>query len=303
VRGERYLLHVQDLQPDASIRLGLIRSRTFIRILRMLESIGYRGAWRISGLSQAMLAALGQRGVPDKDLICFPNWAQPARAVRAGQFRELNRLEPDRFLVVYSGSLGLKQELHRLIEAMRYLENRPIQLVICGNGPAKAELVALAQARPNVLFQPLLPEDDYQEMLADANLWVVPLPWGSGDVFFPSKLLSGCAAGKPILAICDSDSELGQIVRTRRCGEIVPPCAPQDIARAINTLANDRVRLCAMGIAARELAQEYARDAILPEFWIGLKNACCPSSDGFRWEQDRPDRVGNRTVENERPIL
>src|SRR5262249_12225952 len=59
LRGGRYLLHLQDLQPDAAIHLGMIRSTRLIRALRTAESAGYRGAWRSSVINSGM-----------RDLLC-----------------------------------------------------------------------------------------------------------------------------------------------------------------------------------------------------------------------------------------
>jgi hypothetical protein len=78
----------------------------------------------------------------------------------------------------------------------------------------------------NVWFKGTLEANDYREMLADADLMVVSLVSGSGNSFFPSKLLSACSAGKPVVAICDADSELASVVQEYRCGVVVHPDDP-----------------------------------------------------------------------------
>jgi hypothetical protein len=83
-----------------------------------------------------------------------------------------------------------------------------VQIIICGDGADKKSLLQLGLGVPNLSFKGTLEIKDYREMLADADLMVVSLVSGSGNSFFPSKLLSACAAGKPVMAICDSDSEL-----------------------------------------------------------------------------------------------
>jgi colanic acid biosynthesis glycosyl transferase WcaI len=78
LRGGRYLLHLQDLQPDAAINLGMVKSSVLIHIFKALASIAYRGAWRISGVSRGMLGVLRKHGVPEAKLRCFPNGTDPA---------------------------------------------------------------------------------------------------------------------------------------------------------------------------------------------------------------------------------
>jgi len=160
-----------------------------------------------------------------------------------------------------------------MVDAGRNLKDRPIELIICGEGPEKKRLLAAANGLPNVWFKGLLDEQSYQEMLADADLLVLPVVSGSGNSFLPAKLLSSCAAGKPVLAICDPDSELARIVRTNRCGEVLPPGNPQRIAQTLVALSNERIRLRSMGEAAKEFAKQYAQDKVLKEFWEKLQRA------------------------------
>ena len=273
LRGGRYLIHIQDLQPDAAIRLGMIRSKLLIDALHRLEAVAYAGAWRVSAISFGMLEALRKRGVPEGKLLYFPNGVQLLQGVTVGRFRRLNQFSNDRFLVVYSGNLGVKQGLQTLLDAARNLKDGPIEVLICGDGPKKDPLLAAAKDLSNVWFKGLLDERTYREMLADADLLVIPLVAGSGNAFFPYKLLSSCAAGKPVLAICDLDSELAQIVRTNRCGEVVPPGNAQVLAQMLDALSNDRARLQSMGVAAREFAEEFNQKKVLKEFWERLVKA------------------------------
>ena len=273
LRGGRYLMHVQDLQPDAAIRLGMVRSKALIDLFRRAECTAYRGAWRASAISRSMLEALLTRGVPEDKLLYFPNGVQPPRSVSVGRFRELNRFGPDKFLVVYSGNLGVKQGLQTLIDARKILRNRSIELIICGEGAEKERLLAAASGLPNVWFKGLLDEQSYQEMLADADLTVIPLMAGSGNSFFPHKLLSSCAAGKPVLAVCDPESELARTVRMNRCGVVVPPQNPQYLAQTLDALSKDRTMLESMGQAAREFAEQFKPEKVLKQFWEQVEQA------------------------------
>ncbi|MBV8967557.1 MAG: glycosyltransferase, partial [Verrucomicrobia bacterium] len=222
LRGERYLLHLQDLQPDAAINLGMIRSTRFIRVLRIAESAGYHGAWRISVITSGMRDLLCKRGVAREKLILFPNGTHPGGPAAKGEFRAAYSVNRASFLVVYSGNIGVKQGLHNVVESFRYVRNNAVELVICGDGAEKQRLLEFASDMPNVRFADLLAGEDYHQMLTDANLMIVTLAPGSGSSFFPSKLFSACAAGKAIVAICDSDSELAQIIEKNSCGVVVP---------------------------------------------------------------------------------
>jgi len=266
LRGGKYLMHLQDLQPDAAINLGMVKSSILIRAFKFLEAVAYRGAWRISGVSGGMLEVLRKRGVPEAKLRYFPNGTNPAAKVPSGRFRALNRFDADAFLVVYSGNLGVKQGLQQLILAARHLRNPAVQVIICGEGAEKKRLLEMAAGIRNVWFKGVLEIKEYKEMLADADLMVVSLLSGSGSSFFPSKLLSACSAGKPVVAICDVDSELGTVVATNCCGVVVRSGDIEGLALRLEELAGDRRQLEPMGRAAKQLSDRYLWSDVLEKF-------------------------------------
>jgi colanic acid biosynthesis glycosyl transferase WcaI len=265
-KGGRYWLHLQDLQPDAAINLGMVKSPVLIRAFRALELFAYGGAWRISSISAGMLDILRKRGAEESKLRYFPNGTEHYVEVPKGRFRAGNRFDSDKFLVVYSGNLGVKQGLQHLVHAMGCIREPAIQLVICGEGAERNRLFESAAGLQNVWFKGVQDPVDYNSMLADADLMVVSLASGSGSAFFPSKLLSACAAGKPVLAICDNDSELASIVQMNQCGIVVQPSDTEAIARSLEDLANDRVRTTRMGAAAKQVAARFWWDDILENF-------------------------------------
>ncbi len=266
LKGGRYWLHLQDLQPDAAINLGMVKSPFLIRAFKVLESFAYRGAWRISSISAGMLDILRKRGADESKLRYFSNGTEPFLEVPKGRFRVANRFHPEKFLVVYSGNLGVKQGLQQLIEAMRAVRNPSIQLVVCGEGAEKNRLLESAVGLQNVWFKGVQDPVDYNSMLTDADLMVVSLASGSGTSFFPSKLLSACAAGKPVLAICDNDCELASVVQTNQCGIVIDPSNCEAIARAVEELSADPERTAKMGISAKQVAAGFAWSEILEQF-------------------------------------
>jgi colanic acid biosynthesis glycosyl transferase WcaI len=242
---------------------GWCGSARFIQFLRALESAAYRGVWRISGISRGMLAALKNGGVPEHKLAYLPNGAHPAKPVLTGRSRRMNRFEPGQFLVVYSGNVGGKQGLSFLVAAASGLLDTSIQFIICGDGVEKVRLLESARGLRNVSFKALLQESEYQEMLADADLVVVSQVAGSGGAFFPSKFLSCCAASRPVLAICDSGSELANVVRANDYGVVVVPGYPQEIVLALRELARQPEQREKMGEAARHFGEQFLWSAVL----------------------------------------
>src|ERR1700722_13655461 len=67
------VFHVQDLQPDAAVGLGMLKPSPFTRALYWLEAFAYQHALRVSGISREILDAFRRKAVPTQKLILFPN--------------------------------------------------------------------------------------------------------------------------------------------------------------------------------------------------------------------------------------
>ena len=247
-----FIYHVQDLQPDAAIGLGMLQRGALTRVLYWMESFAYSRAARVSGISLGMIGMFRKKGVPENKLICFPNGIRlPADLPPRGKFRQRHRIPDNSVLAVYSGNIGVKQGLDILIEAAHLLQDvgtaetghdcsaPAIRIVIAGDGArrdALAESIKRA-ALENVLLLPLQPDAAYREMLADADCTVITQQQGTGTFFFPSKLLASLAAAKPVLTVADESSELAKAVLEGQFGVNIAPNRPELLAEAIRSLA------------------------------------------------------------------
>ena len=246
VKRAPFVFHVQDLQPDAAVGLGMLQKGALTRMLYWMEAFAYARAARVSGISGGMIDMFRKKGVPERKLVCFPNGIRlPADLPPPGSFRRRHGISDDAFLAVYSGNFGVKQGLDVLVEAAQLLQavsgsgSRAIKLVIAGDGArreALAESIKKA-ALENVLLLPLQPDAAYREMLADADCTVITQQQGTGTFFFPSKLLASLAAAKPVLTVADESSELAKAVREGQFGFNVPPNRPELLAEKIRSLA------------------------------------------------------------------
>ncbi|RYD82644.1 MAG: glycosyltransferase WbuB, partial [Verrucomicrobiaceae bacterium] len=200
-----FLFHVQDLQPDAAIGLGMLKTGAVSRVLYGLEALAYRAAARVSGITQGMLTAFTRKGVPKEKQRYLPNGvALPdlSGLPLAGHFRQRLGIPPEALLAVYSGNLGVKQGLPILIEAAALCKEPRVQVVICGDGAEREALAARVAecGLKNVRLVPLQDRQGYEEMLVDADLCLITQQVGTGQFFFPSKLLTTLAFRKPVLA-------------------------------------------------------------------------------------------------------
>jgi colanic acid biosynthesis glycosyl transferase WcaI len=272
-----FIFHVQDMQPDAAVGLGMLKANWFTKALYGLEAFAYRKAARLSGITAGMLESFRGKGVPESKLIYFPNTIELQSDVRSperGFFRTRHGFAPDDFLAVYSGNLGVKQGLDILLQTAPLLRDSRIRIVICGDGAQREALAARARELElaNVRFLPF--EDDYRALLVDADLCFITQQLGSGNSFFPSKLLGLLAEGRPVVAVSAPESELAVALRQGGFGVNVAPDRPQELARLLDALANDPKRLADYGAAGRRYVQQFEKGSVMQSFANELKALC-----------------------------
>ena len=271
LKGAPFVFHVQDMQPDAAVGLGMLKPNWFTRALYGLEAFAYRHAARVSGITQGMLKAFRAKGVPEAKLVYFPNAIdlkgnEPA-PVRGG-FRERHGFAEGEFLAVYAGNLGVKQGLEVLLQTAPLLRDRRIRLLICGDGAQRDALAAQAQEMklPNFSMLPLQAGRDYRALLVDADLCFITQQAGAGNSFFPSKLLGLLAESRPVVIVAAPECELALSLAEGNFGVNVPPGRPQELADLLDALANDPQRLAEFGAAGRRYVEQFDKGRVFRNF-------------------------------------
>ncbi|MFI5178593.1 MAG: WcaI family glycosyltransferase [Vicinamibacterales bacterium] len=265
-------LHLQDLVPDAAVATGqLADPSTMLTLARRLERFVYRRARRISVICEGFRANLVDKHVPASKIDMLPNYIdldfmQPHG--RDNAFRHRQGISPADFLVMYSGSIALKQGLEMLVDVAERLSADPsVKFMIVGEGPPLGALQAAARDRrlSNLTFLPFQPRPTLPEQLAAADALVITQRPTVRDVVFPGKLLYYMAAGRPILAAVSADSETGRFISTTGVGLVTPPEDPEAMAAAIARLrAGDAAAMGRRGRA--EVEARFASTVVLPAF-------------------------------------
>jgi colanic acid biosynthesis glycosyl transferase WcaI len=279
-RRAPFVFHVQDLQPDAALRLGMLQGSWFGRVLYGLESFAYRHATRVSGITRGMLKIFRSKGVPESKLIYFPNAValnhNAESACERGEFRNRHDFAPDEFLAVYAGNLGVKQGLEVLLDAGSLLCNPRIKIVICGDGAQRESLEQRVEELklPNVRMLPLQAGRDYRCLLVDADICLITQRLEAGNSFFPSKLLGLLAESKPVITVAAPESELALSVGEGKFGVNIPPDHPQELADLFTALAQDPRRLAEYGVAGRCYVEQFEKTQVMQGFAETLSSLC-----------------------------
>ena len=157
------------------------------------------------------------------------------------------------FVALYHGNMGRKQGLELLLETARLLASRPeILFVLCGEGPAKNDLVDQAASLPNVRFLELQPEEKLNDLVNLADVHLLPQLANAADLVMPSKLSTMLASGKPVIAGAYPGTQISQVVDT--IGILIQPENAAALAESLIKLyenPSERLRLGNLGRVLR----------------------------------------------------
>ncbi len=105
------------------------------------------------------------------------------------------------------------------------------------------------------------PRERLAEVLAAGDLHLVPLRTGLARSSVPSKLYSILAAGRPVLASVDADTEVATTIERAGAGVSVLPEDPDAFCAALDGLLADPDRLDEMGAAGRRFVEGWVSPA------------------------------------------
>ncbi|MCS7007863.1 MAG: glycosyltransferase family 4 protein [Thermoleophilia bacterium] len=254
----------QDVFPEIATELERLRNPLVVGVLGSLVGAYLRRADRIVAIGETMRARLEAKGAPPERLRVIPNWVDTREITpqpRDNSWARSHGLDSD-FVVMHSGNVGHAQDLDSLVRAATFLRDRDdLRIVIVGFGARHAEMVALArrlEVEDTVCFLPYQERARLSLSLASADVHVVGLAKGLAGYVVPSRLYGILAAGRPVIAAAEDESETARLVREVGCGVVVEPGRPELLARTIRAAADGTLDLAAMGARGRAWVEREA---------------------------------------------
>lgn len=243
LKGVKLLYHIQDLQIDAAQEMGMIKSRIIINSLLRIEKFILKNSDVVSSISTGMIKKINRKC--SKEVVLFPNWVEtdlfyPMKG--RGILKRDYGFSSSDYVVLYSGAIGEKQGLEDIIGAAKELRNiSNLKFVICGSGPYKEKLQALADelCLENILFLPLQPQSRLNSFLNMADVHLVLQKANASDLVMPSKLTAIFSVGGLAIVATSVQSSLHELITTHQVGIAIAPENQDLLIKAIkDTLIN-----------------------------------------------------------------
>ena len=263
IRRAPLVFNIQDVFPDAAIQTGAISNKKIIAAAKWLERMSYQRSDAVVLLSRDLRTNIANkidRKFHDR-LHVIPNFVD-THAITPQNRMTAYRTElgiGDQLVVMYAGNVGFSQSLNLVAEAAaRFPE---IAFVINGDGAARKKLQQDCAQLANVYFGDYQPIERLSEVLATGDIHLVPLRAGLASVSVPSKSYSILAAGRPMLAAIDPNTEIPNMLRESGAGIAVEPDNAPAFIEALGQLVSNRELLLEMGARGRNWVETHASPA------------------------------------------
>jgi colanic acid biosynthesis glycosyl transferase WcaI len=276
VRRRPFDAIVHDVYPEGLVAVGYLQEQALLAALwHRLNRWAYQRAARVVVLGRDMADLMRDvYDVPPDRLVMFPNWSpfnqsQPPRLPDSRLAREL-RLE-DKFVVQYSGNMGLWHDIDTIVEAARILADDPrIHFLMIGGGRRRqpAEGLGRRLGLMNITWADSRPRGELSDSLACSSVAIISQRDQLVGIAVPCKLYGILASGRAVIAAVPERSEVATVVREEGCGVVVPPSDPAALAAAIRCLVDDSHATTEMGrLAFVAYRSKYSMEAAISRFW------------------------------------
>lgn len=263
LRRAKCCLLIHDVYPDVLVATGMAQPKSWtVRVIGWLTYQLYQRMARIIVLSRDMAALIQNKLNPIKiPIYIIPNWAdlyfiKPCPRRDHPWLKQLGLT--DKFVIQYSGNIGRTHGIEQLVTCAVQLKNfSAIHFLFIGFGGKKLWLDQQVDdlGLSNITIIGYRPRAELPVSLTACDVSIISLIKGMTGVSMPSRLYNIMAAGKPIIAVADPDSELALVVREEDIGWVVSPGDIDSLRMTIINAQGDPDRLRHMGQRARRAAE------------------------------------------------
>lgn len=219
-----YMVPIQDIYPEC-----LFTNRNFPGLLKAcinsvlfpIDKYYQKYAACVRTISEEMRDYLSStRNVPKDNYLVVNNWQNDEDFLREYPARA----KDGKLVFAYVGSINGHANVDLMIRAFVKANIENAEFRIYGGGNKKDFCMNLVNelGANNILFD-MVSRNKVAYVQSQADVLVLALPTGNGNLCLPSKLTSYMLSGKPVLASVDQDSSTRRILEGDKCGIIVPP--------------------------------------------------------------------------------
>jgi len=244
IRNAKMANWLQDLFPEVAIELGMHIPDFACSFLIRLRNRSLRQAELNFTISESMRNRVLDLGVCSDRAVVLPNWADGdviRPIIGKNQFRVEWGLE-GKFVVGYSGNLGLAHEIETLLGAIRSAaKDSTVIFLFIGGGVLLSRLqeTVAREKLNNCVFKAYQPREVLALSLGLADVHLAILRPAMEGLILPSKIYGILAAARPTIYVGDTLSEVAVMLAEQKIGCAVEAGDVTALTTAINQMKNN----------------------------------------------------------------
>ena len=273
IRGKKFVFEVRDLWPELPKAMGVIKNPAILWLMGVLEFLCYHSANKLIGLSDGIVKGIAKRGIKSNKIANIPNGCDLDIFKTDHGRMEIEGIQDNDFLCLYSGTHGIANGLNILIDVATELTkrgNNTVKFVLVGDGKLKPDLIAKTNEKQlkNIIFLDPLNKADLSRLMNTCNIGMQLL--ANIPAFYygtsPNKFFDYISVGLPILN--NYPGWISELITQYNCGITVSPDDPDAFADSLIKLENEKYKLPEMSLNASNLAKNEFDRTNLSNKWV-----------------------------------
>jgi len=275
LRGATYTLLIHDNYPEILFAVNKLKKGSFIaNILSFFNRWLYKYAAKIIVVGRDMNELIARKTARlDIPIVTISNWAELEAVAPAPKLDNPLLMHlgiTDKFVFLYAGNMGHPNDLESIVSCAESLASESrIHFLFLGTGvkrPWLEKQVRLRSLKNLTVLEPR-PRSEQRVFLNACDVALVSLVDKMLGVSMPSRTYNIMAAGKPILALAESGSEVARVIEEENIGWVVPPGNPLALLSAVRSAFDERDNLHKMGARARRSAEtKYSLETAIEKY-------------------------------------
>lgn len=255
--GAHIVVNIQDVFPQNAIDLGFMTNSLLISFFERMEKRTYEVADHITTCTEnARQFLIEKKNIAPTRISTLHNWIDvaPYRAAQnSGIFRKRYGIDNDCCVVLFAGIHGPSQGLDAVLDLVQFMLRERVHFLFVGDGTEKKRLQERARREGlhNVQFEPFVDPKDYPSLLCEVDIGLMALDADCKTPTIPGKFFGYAAAGLPIIALLNSESEGHRIMKEAQCGYVALPHETTRLTTALRALIASEAERRAMGAQGR----------------------------------------------------
>ncbi len=286
VKHAKFIYNIQDFNPEQVLAVGYAKSRFITNVMMAFDKFSCKRSDLVITVGRDLVETVEKRfeGKKVPKTVMINNWIDeneiyplPENNERVLAFKKKYRLD-NKFIIMYSGNIGLYYDLENLIKVIerfgtdtRTADGREVVFAFIGAGTVLDKLVSYVKEHnmDNVKF---IPYQDKADLIYSLNAgdvhWCVNAK-GIKGVSCPSKYYGLAAAGKPVIGVLESGSEVRCLIEDTHGGLCCEPGEYDQVEKNIRWFIDNAgsSEIKDMGIRSRDnLEKNLTRDVSVRKY-------------------------------------